>query len=168
MAGKHTKWPGWVRRADVDPELLAKIERYQERVKVHFRSGDTGTGNTIQAHRIAEEDVPLTAEEKRTLRYLESEIDWRFQRIDDEPKAQRPPFDARQWMLDRGIDPDIEVHLHISKGVLDDPEIRVWGTEYRNTVTGEIRFVETRRERVVKGIHYPVLQSISDGDQREN
>lgn len=149
---KRSKWKGWIKRSAVDPELLSKFDRYQQRVEVHLKRlqpTGNGTADTLGAHRAALDDVPLTEEEREIYRRLEPESNFRPKEDDRQATEPRPPFDARAWMIENGIDPDEEPHWGVSRVDPDDPEVTIYGVEYRNAVTGTVRFEETSRVRRV-------------------
>lgn len=68
MAGRGN-FKGWIDPADVDPELLDKLDRFHQRIGVHLKGSlpsGNGTADTLGAHRKALADVPLTLRDQRT------------------------------------------------------------------------------------------------------
>jgi len=58
MAKKH-KWKGWLKPEDLDPELLARIRRYNERYQLYVAK--LGQSEHWEAHVRARKEVPLDA-----------------------------------------------------------------------------------------------------------
>lgn len=58
---KRTKWKGWLKPDEVEPELHKRILTYNERYEYHVSK--KGISESFAAHQSAAKEVPLTAEE---------------------------------------------------------------------------------------------------------
>ena len=110
----------------------------------------------MKARELALAEVPLTEKEQ----LFESNLEPFFPELassrQEEPeKTKRPPFDARAFMISRGIDPDEDIRLNVSNSDDGDPDVRIWGTEYRNSRTGEVRFEEWLKQNLPRAAAAP-------------
>lgn len=75
---RRTKWKGWIDPKDVDPEVLEKIRRHNERYEHYLKTlPQPPAGNNIwSAHWKAMEEVPLTKGEQEIRKRIDPSIEY--------------------------------------------------------------------------------------------